>query len=66
MAVGLSQATGRKSKEAGIAKRERVREAADKAASDKAKRTALWKKVAAKPAAEQQDSGSHANGEGQA
>jgi len=52
-------------KEAAIAKRKRESEAADKAARDKAKRTALWQKVAAKPAAEQQDSGSHTNGEGQ-
>ena len=45
-------------KEAAIAKRKRESEAADKA-----KRT--WQKVAAKPAAEQQESGSHTNGEGQ-
>ena len=53
-------------KEAAIDKGKREREAAAKAASDKAKRTALWLKVAAKPAAaEQQGSGSHTNGEGQ-
>ena len=38
-------------KEAAIDKGKREREAADKAARDKAKRTALWLKVAAKPAA---------------
>ena len=55
-------------KEAAIDKGKREREAAAKAASDKAKRAALWLKVgvAAKPAAaEQQDSCSHTNGEGQ-
>ena len=51
MAAGFHQSAywenqgGRK--EAAIDKRKREREAADKAASDKAKRTALWLKLAA-------------------